>query len=512
MYFYNLNQLFNSILSKYGTNVCLNLKDISYSYNEINSLSCKFVNLLLFNSLKQGDVVAIINTKEIESYALMIACLKLGLPYVNIDVDNPTLRTEKIFDTCHPMLVFSDSDKSENIVELTNKRNILLVDKAQFQQSKFGVEYDDSISQKLDGDTIAYIMFTSGSTGSPKGVAISHQSLLHFIAWSKQRFEVMPHDNFANLSPMYFDNSVFDFYSALFTGASMTPIKKEQFNQPLDLVNYITNKECTIWFSVPSLMIYLMNMRVITDKVLNKIRLFSFGGEGYPKKELKKIFDIYASLSDIYIVYGPSECTCICSSYKISDVDFVDLSVLPSLGEINPNFSYNIVNDNNEISTEGELCLIGPNVGLGYYNDLERTSLHFRHCTDKPHYGKRLYKTGDLVKEVGGLLYFKGRKDFQIKHMGYRIEIEEIELVISEIENVKQSAVIYHRVNESYGKIIAFISIADTTLDVQYITERLSKKLPSYMIPNTFIFYDELPKNANGKIDKNRLREDFVSK
>lgn len=504
-YFYNLPQKFKNITDLCSKNVAIRSDINNVSYSQLNTLADNYANTLIIRNLKKGDVVAIFNTKEIESYALMLACLKIGAPYVNIDVNNPLSRTLNIFETCKPKCVFTDSVKQNDITDYCALKNVLYFDKSEFENIKLSNQISDSLIDSIDGDTIAYIMFTSGSTGSPKGVAITHQALLHFIAWGETRFGITSDDNFANLSPMYFDNSVFDFYSALFTGASLTPIKKEQFEKPLELVKYITDKKCTIWFSVPSLMIYLMNMKVVKSDFLSSIRFFSFGGEGYPKKELNKLYNIYNKHADIYIVYGPSECTCICSSYLISESDFNDLSVLPSLGKINPNFSYIIINEHFEESIEGELCLLGPNVGLGYYNDEERSSKHFSIYKEKIHYGKRMYRTGDLVKEENGLLYFKGRKDFQIKHMGYRIEIEEIELAISTIEAVKECAVLYHRVNDSYGKIVAFIATSANTLDDKYVQSQLFKKLPPYMIPSTYRFLSHLPKNANGKIDKKEL-------
>jgi len=505
-YFYNLPQKFKNTAKIHPDNVAIKTDIKNINYFHLDLLSDNFSKVLIRNNIKKGDVVAIFNTKEIESYALMLACLKIGTPYVNVDINNPTSRILNIFETCRPKCIFTDNVKTKDIIEYSITKNILYFDKTELTRKELTDDNLDLLIDSIDGDTIAYIMFTSGSTGSPKGVAITHQALLHFIEWGKTCFNITHNDNFANLSPMYFDNSVFDFYTALFTGASITAIKKEQFDKPLELVKNITEKKCTVWFSVPSLMIYLMNMKVINSDFLESIRFFSFGGEGYPKKELRKLYNIYNKQADIYIVYGPSECTCICSSYLISESDFNDLGVLPSLGRINPNFSFIITDDNNNECSEGELCLLGPNVGLGYYNDDERTIKHFSIYKEKKHYGKRMYRTGDLVKEENGLLYFKGRKDFQIKHMGYRIEVEEIELAINEIEDIKQCAVLYHRINDSYGKIVAFISTNNKDIDAQFIQVKLKNMLPTYMIPGIFKFYDELPKNANGKIDKNELK------
>ena len=449
--------------------------------------------------LHQGHIIAIASTKIFEDYALMIACLKIGVSYANIDIDNPPERINHIFQICQPKIIFS-SVELKNIQTVNKKNNVTFHGYDKITTSKVPNEID------FDGETVAYIMFTSGSTGIPKGIAITHQNLIHFIQWTTSRYHISPLDNFANISPMYFDNSVFDFYTALFSGASLTPIFKPLLTQPLDLIQYIDQKKCTIWFSVPSMLIYLLTMKVLNKSNLKDIRVFIFGGEGFPKTELKKLFDIYSDRTDIINVYGPTECTCICSSYKITEKDFDNLEELPPLGTINPNFSY-IILDNDMYNSQGELCLLGPNISKGYYNDPKQTQKAFSFHSDERHYLKAMYRTGDWVEEKNGLLYFKGRIDNQIKHMGYRIELEEIEGSLNSLPEIKQSAVLYKRVSTTFGKIIAFFIPETDNFKALSVKKKLKKKLPAYMIPMDYYPLDTLPKNANGKIDKKRLEE-----
>jgi D-alanine--poly(phosphoribitol) ligase subunit 1 len=356
----------------------------------------------------------------------------------------------------------------------------------------------------VDGATIAYIMFTSGSTGLPKGVAVTHQNVLHFIAWGKDCFGVTPADNFANLSPMYFDNSVFDFYVGLFSGASLSPVYRDVMTRPYDLVAHVENMACTIWFSVPSLLIYLMTMKALRPGGLPKLRTISFGGEGYPKAEQKKLYALFTPQARLVNVYGPTECTCICSAYPLSDADFDDLNGLPPLGTLNPNFDYRIVDDEEKDAAEGELLLIGPNVASGYFNDAERTAAAFHTLQERDRYGKRMYRTGDLVREVDGQLHFIGRKDNQVKHMGYRIELEEIEHALGLQPGVAQAAVVYHRTNAAYGKLVAFV--AGTDLEEKALQAGLAQRLPDYMIPGKIVVQEHLPKNPNGKVDRQQLK------
>lgn len=359
-------------------------------------------------------------------------------------------------------------------------------------------------SQAIDGETIAYIMFTSGSTGVPKGVAVTHQNLLHFISWGRDRFNITNRDNFANLSPMYFDNSVFDFFVGLFSGASLSPIHRELLSKPYELVEYVDARACTVWFSVPSALMYLMTMKAFGTGLLTNLRTIIFGGEGYPKAELKKLYERFAPRVTLINVYGPTECTCICSSHTLGPGDFENLDGLPTLGQLNPNFDYRILDNNDLDAPEGELCLIGPNVAAGYFNDPKRTSTVFQTITDANRFMKRMYRTGDLVKEMDGRLNFIGRKDNQIKHMGYRIELEEIEQALVRLAPVDQAAVVYHRTQATHGKLVAFVACS-SEVDEKTLFDALVQSVPDYMVPARLIVMAKLPRNANGKVDRQNL-------
>lgn len=493
-HFYNLNEFFADVVAHNGDRPAIVYKERTYTYRELDARSDAFVAYFRRSGIEQNDVIAIASTKSFDDYALMTACLKSGTAYVNLDVENPKKRLDDIRALCRPKALFA-SETLRGVIEHD------------------AVHYDDipaseaaGLPVRIDGETVAYIMFTSGSTGIPKGVAITHQNLIHLIRWIHERYEVTPDDVFANISPMYFDNSVFDFYGALFGGAALVPVEKALLTDPVNLVNHVDETGCTIWFSVPSMLMYLTTMRVLGPQNLRQIRVFTFGGEGYPKSELQKLFALYAERACFINVYGPTECTCICSSYTVSAADFDDPHGLPPLGAINPNFAYVILEPGGETKSDGvgELCLLGPNVGKGYYNDRERTEKSFFHFTDRAHYEKRMYRTGDLVEERDGLLFFKGRADNQIKHMGYRIELEEIELAVYTFAQIEACAVVYKRTSESYGKLIAYVA-GKGELSSREIKAHLKERLPVYMVPNSIVVLDALPKNQNGKIDRKAL-------
>lgn len=508
-YHYNLVSLFAEVASRHGGRPALRYSERSYSYSELDEYADRLAVLLSSRGCRRGDVIAIGHDKRPLSYALMLACLRLGIPYVNVDVASPTVRTESILKMSGASLLFYDNPVYRDAMEeLSAARGCpaIFLEVTSLPEMTEAKRRDLSDAGRgVDGSCIAYIMFTSGSTGIPKGVAVTHQNVLHFIAWGKERFGINELDNFANLSPMYFDNSVFDFYVGLFSGASLSPVSRELLTRPYELVPYVSTQACTIWFSVPSLLMYLMAMKAIAPGVLSGLRAIVFGGEGYPKVELKKLYDRFSGQAALVNVYGPTECTCICSGYTLCADDFESLEGLPTLGRLNPNFDYRILDEDGRDAAEGELCLIGPNVAAGYINDLERTAAAFHTIVDANRFMKRMYRTGDLVKEVDGRLHFVGRKDNQIKHMGYRIELEEIENALVRLPQVDQAAVVYQRSQAAYGKLIAYVACT-TEVEDRALLQALAKLVPDYMVPAKLIVMPKLPKNANGKVDRQRLR------
>lgn len=511
-YFHNLGQLFAWTAERSADRPALIYSDRSVSFADLNRVHLRLATQLEVSGTRRGDRIAIVSSKGVLTYGLMLACLRLGVSYVNLDPAAPIERNLSIIDSSKATRVFvEDPDDWTSFrvsVKLPGVSVLQLVEELPSGVTANGAGTASEVSS-IDGSTIAYVMYTSGSTGVPKGVAISHQSVLHFISWILSRFEISSDDRFSGLNPLHFDNSAFDFYGSLFLGAALVPIRREETENPGEMLQRLERVRCTIWFSVPSLLIFLNTVRALTTQKLESYRYIIFGGEGFPKSELQKIRSLADSRTKLVNVYGPTECTCICSAYEIQDGDFKSLDGLPPLGFINQNIDFMILDETGAESEVGELCLLGDNVALGYVNDPERTAASFSVIQTSDRFGKRMYRTGDIVDSRNGILRFVGRRDNQIKHMGYRIELEEIEHALASHSNVIQAAAIYIRTNASFGHIIAFVSSTSDGFSEREILSFIRGCLPSYMIPSRILIMDNLPKNQNGKVDRLALAAGF---
>ena len=517
MYEYNLGIRFQTVAERHGARPALWLDpQRAVSYAELNGLANRCARWLLERGVGPHDVVCLSGTKSLDTIACMLACLKIGAPYAILDPDSPVERLRRIIATCRPRLLLAERELLAAWERVVAEAGVTPAEKDTGALAAVVAGYRDTNlpqTRRVTGATPAYVMFTSGSTGFPKGAVMTHANVLNLVSWSQETFGITADDRLTNVNPLYFDNSVFDFYSALFTGACLVPFSKEEVKDPQRLVDRVAAAGCTLWFSVPSLLIFLQTMKAADGRNLSSIRRFVFGGEGYPKAKLKKFYDAYADARELFNVYGPTECTCICSSYKVTAADFEDMQGLPPLGHLADNFAALILADDGgpvAAGEVGELCLLGPNVGLGYYNDPERTATSFVPNPHNDKFREIMYKTGDMVRlnPTDGKLYIHGRKDNQIKHMGYRIELEEIESALNRLDYVTEATALHASVN-GLSRLVAVVA-ARREFDDNQLRLDLKQLIPDYMIPSAFHREEALPKNPNGKVDRRRLAEKYL--
>lgn len=509
-YIYNLGRMFEGVAAQYSSKVAISFPGgDEITFAQLNHDANAIATLLKAKGIKKYDVCAIAGVKKRNTYSAFIACVKLGITYTFFDPESPEDRLSKILIQCTPKIVLGYMKEIEAFDSLNYFPTIDL------GESEITVKIAEDVSlnqseEEVEGSCPAYIMFTSGSTGFPKGAVMTHANLINFIHWGKQTFSITTKDIHTNVNPLYFDNSVFDLYCSLFNGAALVPVSKKESINPRNLLQILKNNKCTTWFSVPSLLIYLQTTKAIIPEQWSTVKKIIFGGEGYPKAKLINLYNSLKHNTTLYNVYGPTECTCICSSYEVSENDFIDLNGFLPLGKMAKNFTYYIVDERMKQSDEkGDLILGGPNVGLGYFNDPIRTSERFIQNPFHQNYKDICYITGDLVSfnKADNKIYIHGRTDNQIKHMGYRIELEEIENAICQLHYINEAAAFV--IGDSNNNKIFAVYESSTEIDFKTMKEDLKKYLPGYMIPSEIYKIERIPKNANGKTDRLSLQKTY---
>jgi D-alanine--poly(phosphoribitol) ligase subunit 1 len=511
-YIHNIGLAFESVVRRHGDRVAIRLSDgAGLTYTELSAYSARLARVMARSGIGHRDVVALFVEKGPLAYGAMLACLRLGAIYTHLDRSSPAERQRRILDRCRPVAMVVDMPIPDDIATICDDLGLLVMG------PEWNVDGEDPgplpQTGSVTGEDPAYIMFTSGSTGFPKGAVITHEALLKLGAWAVETYGLTAEDVLTNVNPLYFDNSVFDFYAALLNGCCLAAIGRDEAREAQRLVSLVEKAGCSVWFSVPSLLIFLITMRAVRHDSLPTLRACIFGGEGYPKPEMKKLYDLFGGRVRLFNVYGPTECTCICSSYEVTAADFDDMHGLAPLGHMAPNFTPLLLDGDFPVASgePGELCLLGTQVGLGYYNDPERTGAAFTANPLNTAWTERMYRTGDLVVlGEDGLHRFIGRKDNQIKHMGYRIELEEIDKALYANTMVTEAAAAYVREHAGFGRIVAAVA-TDQPVAEDAVRSTLRERLPGYMVPSDIKVLKRLPKNANGKIDRNRVAGLFQS-
>lgn len=424
-----------------------------------------------------------------------------GCFYSPIDVDMPLERAKKILEVLEPGVVITSNELKPRFDELGYTGEYLIYEDIEPKQESKQVE--KRTFNTLDTDLI-YVLFTSGSTGMPKGVCITHRGVIDYIDWVVDTFNIKSGDRLGNQAPFYFDNSILDIYSTMKTGATMYIVPKDLFHQPVRLLEYLKDNDIDTIFWVPSALMMVSKLKAFRNvDVTDTLKRVLFCGEVMPNKQLN-IWRKYLPNALYANLYGPTEITDACT-YYIVDREFADDESLP-IGYAMKNTEILVLDDDNKLVTEpgivGELCVRGTGVTVGYYKNPEKTAAALVQNPLQDAYEEKIYRTGDLVQynEYGELIYLS-RKDFQIKHLGHRIELGEIETAVSSLEGIASCCCLY---DEAHSKIVLFI---DKDMDKESINGQLESMIPEYMLPGKVIYMEVMPLNANGKIDRVKLKD-----
>lgn len=443
--------------------------------------------------------VAILIDKNVNCIEAMLGAMYAGDFYVVVDVHSPTDRIENILNTLENPIIITD-DGSIDLVNSLGKE-FCVYDTA-VQTNTDEDKLAEIRSQMIDMDT-AYILFTSGSTGMPKGTVISHKALISYINWVTEEFRFDETTSFGSQTPLYFSMSVTDFYSTIKCGCTYNIIPKANFSFPLNLIKYLNDYEINTIYWVPTAISILSNWKAFDAAKPEYLKTVLFAGEVMPTKQLNYWIKNLDSNITYANLFGPTETTDICTFYVV-DREFADDESLP-IGKACDNCDVFIVNADGEKAKpdeEGELFVRSNFMADGYYKNPEKTADAFVQNPINSFYPERVYKTGDIVKynDKGELIYIT-RKDFQIKRMGYRIELGEIEAGANSVAKVKACACVYDKDADCLALVYE-----GAVKDSNIVLEAVKNKVPPYMTPDKVLRIKEMPKNANGKIDRKALQ------
>jgi D-alanine--poly(phosphoribitol) ligase subunit 1 len=359
------------------------------------------------------------------------------------------------------------------------------------------------------GDDPFYILFTSGSTGEPKGVVITLACLEHFIAWmlAEQRFVELG-ETFLNQAPFSFDLSVMDLYCSLVTGGTLFSISRDLVANPKMLYRALANSGVTAWVSTPSFAQMCLVEEKFGETTLPCVRRFLFCGETLAPQTAVRLLERFPE-AQVWNTYGPTEATVATTSVRIDRTILERYSPLP-VGRAMPGTDVFVVNEDREVlpaNKRGEIIIAGPNVSPGYLARPDLTSNAFFQ-----HGHQRAYRTGDLGRFRDNLLFFEGRIDEQIKLYGYRIELGDVEANLRALALIRDAVVIPVIKDGAAQSLAAFVVLnardeASHFELANTLRKQLGERLPAYMLPRKFVFIDAFPMTANGKADRARLAE-----
>ena len=496
----------------------------SLTFNELDAMSDQVGRLLVDLGISHGGRVVYFLNRSIDCIVATVGILKSGAAYVPLDQKTPLVRWQRIMQDAAPRAVICNSvtlkETLARIVEQDIHPYIICLDPRASQPASDEMLFfreeilaaSGVLPREESLDDISYVLYTSGSTGVPKGVMITHGNVRNYIEWAIRYFNITADDRILGTAPFYFDMSTFDIFCCLASGATLCLATNDVLLFPENLVRFIEQERVTLWKGVSSLLMYMCRAQVVQPGRMTTLRTVIFAGEPLDAQYLANWMEAFPETL-FFNGYGPTEATGVSLCYRVDSIPKPGQPI--PIGRPCKEAQVVLVGEDGlpAAPTEiGELCIAGPCLAKGYLNDVEKTRRLF---TPPPpgceHLGDRIYHTGDLVRQADdGNYLFVSRKDHQVKWMGYRIELAEIEINLMAHPQVRDAVVLLmNMAGDGLTELIAFFE-ADESLYPSTIVKFLGSRLPPYMIPKRFIQMKSIPRNDRGKIARDEILELYM--
>lgn len=494
------------------------------SYRELDQAANQLANLLIDLGVSRGDRVGLYLEKSLEAVVGVYGVLKTGAAYVPLDPQAPATRLSYIASNCAIRCLVTGVEKESSWGEVSSTSTIenLIVMNGDpgtdgdlppelrvFGTSDIGSQSKERPTVPVVNLDLSYILYTSGSTGVPKGVMLSHLNALSFVQWAVDEFEVDSSDRLSSHAPFHFDLSVFDLFAAAKAGAAVVLVPPKTSYFPVEIARFIEEERISVWYSVPSILSMLVLRGGLQEGRFTGLRTVLFAGEVFPTKFLRRLINLVPSARFVNL-YGPTE-TNVCTYYEVTELGESDDPI--PIGRAIRNVEVFALTEEGRVAQAGdvgELLVRGTTVMQGYWGDPERTKRGLVSYPLSEELQDPTYRTGDRVQQdEEGFYRLLGRKDHQIKSRGYRIELGDIESAIYSHPSVTECAVIAVPDELITNRIKAYV-VAREGLTQAELVGHCSERVPRYMVPEAFEFQPELPKTSTGKINRQALAKDIA--